>query len=476
MRGVWLAAAFCLIYAAVDIALNSFGFSKGWTILWPLNGVSIAILLMRPRSDWFPILIGIGIGTGIGESLDDNTIASELALRLFSVSEVLISALLLPAFSDLNQWLRKPHIFERFAAALVLGPGLSAIMAALFFHHTQGQSYLSAFSDWANGDALGIAATMPLALTLRSSEMRALFQRAALPRTVATLLLALLAVSLCLSVSSYPLLFLLFPVLLFVDSQLGFSGSAITVAMTSFIAVYLTTHSRGPFGLWPHSLVISGYHALQIYLGFHILAHFPTSIVFTERIRLAEELRDSNAQLTMLAAIDGLTGIANRRALDERFAQEWNRAIRLQTPLSYLMIDVDHFKQFNDRYGHYAGDQCLQSIAEILSGQPRRAQDLAARFGGEEFAIILPHTSLDGAAELAERIRESVFRHAIPHHDSAWACVTVSIGCACLTPGIGDDRITLLNLADTALYRAKEQGRNRINATTIEPAPTPTTV
>jgi len=174
------------------------------------------------------------------------------------------------------------------------------------------------------------------------------------------------------SVSRYPLLFLLFPALLFVDSMLAFAGTAIAVVGISLIAVYMTTHAIGPFGLWPHDLWVTRDVAMQIYLGFHLVALFPASIMMMERRRLADELHDTNDQLLLLASLDGLTGVANRRSLDERFSQEWNRAIRLQTPLALIMIDIDHFKQFNDLYGHHAGDQCLQTVARALRGEIQR--------------------------------------------------------------------------------------------------------
>jgi integral membrane sensor domain MASE1 len=120
-----VALAFFLVYVCADIALNKFTFSEGWTILWPLNGMTIALLLMRPRSDWPAVLFGVAIGTGIGECLDQNPVGLEIWLRLFSVIEVLTSAWLLPSFATLDQWLRKPYIFRRFVDALILGPGIS---------------------------------------------------------------------------------------------------------------------------------------------------------------------------------------------------------------------------------------------------------------------------------------------------------------------------------------------------------------
>jgi diguanylate cyclase (GGDEF)-like protein len=444
--------------------LNYFGFSNGWTILWPLNGVTIAILIMRPRSEWPSMLLGIEVGTGFGEHFDNNVVNSlgpEILQRLMSLVEVTVSAMFLPAFSTLEEWLRKPRIFPRFVAALLIGPTVSGILAAVFFHAVTGQGYLAAFDDWAAADALGIAAIMPLALSFSSREMRGLFRLRSLPRTLAALALAFGSAAAVFTVSRYPLLFLLFPAILLADGLLGFAGSAIAVFGVSLIAVYYTTLLKGPFGVWPRDLAVTSNVALQLYLGFELLALFPASLMLLERKRMGSELQNTNAQLLLLASLDGLTGIPNRRSFDEYFAQEWNRAIRLQTPLAFIMMDIDHFKQFNDIYGHHAGDQCLQAVAQALKGEVQRAQDHLARFGGEEFSLLLPHTDLDGAIHLAEQLRMAIMELRINHRGSSTGQVTISLGCAALTPANGEDRTHLLQIADAALYEAKRSGRNR---------------
>jgi diguanylate cyclase (GGDEF)-like protein len=445
-----------------------FAFSAGWTILWPLNGITIALLIRRPKSDWPTMLIGIELGIGLGEFLDANPLSSTLWQRLFSLVEVVLSASFLPDFTTLEDWLRKPRIFIRFVCALVVGPLVSGVMAALYFEITKHQAFLSALDDWTTADALGIAAIMPLALSIRSREMRSLFRLRTAWRTVLILAVALTSAAAAFSVSQYPLLFLVYPTLLLVDSLLGFSGSAIAVSAISFLAVYLTTNALGPFGHWPAGLPVTRDVAFQLFLGFHLVALFPASIMILERRRMAEELVDSNRQLLLLASMDGLTGIANRRALDERFSQEWSRAIRVGTPLALVMIDIDHFKQFNDIYGHHAGDRCLQAVASLLQAKVQRGQDHLARFGGEEFALLLPHTDLQGAVHIAEQMRLAILDLAIPHRAGEEGLVTVSLGCAALSPVNGDDDSRLLETADAALYQAKSAGRNQVHGAESE--------
>ena len=451
-----LAGAYC----CADILLNHFGFSECWTIIWPLNGITIALLLMRPRRLWPAILLGVGLGTGVGECLDHNSFASELWLRTFSLVEIYLSALLLPAFTSLDQWLRKPRIFLQFSLSLVVGPGVSGLLAATYFHVTQHQLFRIALDDWSVADALGIAVMMPLALSLGSMESRELFRGARLLRTAPTLGVAFTLMIVLLWISRYPLLFLLFPTLLAVDLLLSFSGSAIAAAGLCFISIYGIGHNHGIFGLWNQHLPVSRDVALQVFLAFHVIALFPASILIRDRRRLVEDLNSSNAQLLLLASLDGLTGIANRRSLDTQFEQEWKRAVRLQTPLSLIMLDVDLFKEFNDLYGHQAGDECLRSVARVLNDPGRRAQDHVARFGGEEFALLLPHTDLSGAHQLAEKIRVAIAALGIPHAHSANGCVTISLGCSSLTPILGSVQGELIALADAALYEAKHAGRN----------------
>jgi diguanylate cyclase (GGDEF)-like protein/PAS domain S-box-containing protein len=182
----------------------------------------------------------------------------------------------------------------------------------------------------------------------------------------------------------------------------------------------------------------------------------------TERRRLELSLQAANAELEQLATLDGLTHVANRRKFDDYLAQEWQRAVRSQQPLSLILFDIDAFKCYNDTYGHPTGDACLIQIAQTVEATVERATDVVARYGGEEFVVVLPNTSLPGAVAIAEQIHQAIRALAIPHESSAVSSiVTISSGIASLVPTATGSPEELVASADRALYAAKQQGRDR---------------
>jgi len=180
-----------------------------------------------------------------------------------------------------------------------------------------------------------------------------------------------------------------------------------------------------------------------------------------ETLRDMTDHRRAQTALEQLASRDGLTGVANRRSFDEKLSNEWKRERRELRSLSLLMIDVDHFKLYNDRYGHQAGDRCLQQIAKVLEEEVYRPGDMVARYGGEEFAAILTATDAEGAGIVARRILEGLSKLAIPHEHSQTGHVTLSIGISSSIPQPGGRYENLILSADSALYQAKHAGRNR---------------
>lgn len=183
------------------------------------------------------------------------------------------------------------------------------------------------------------------------------------------------------------------------------------------------------------------------------------------RVRVATQikLKQQMDLLEQLNITDSLTGIANRRRFDAYLSQQWLSALRSHSQLSLLLIDIDHFKQYNDNYGHQQGDECLRLTAQSMAQAALRSIDLVARYGGEEFAVILPNTGSEGASRIAEDIRQQLQTLAIEHqYSSAAECVTVSIGTATLEPDVDVSERQLIEQADQCLYQAKHLGRNRV--------------
>lgn len=195
-----------------------------------------------------------------------------------------------------------------------------------------------------------------------------------------------------------------------------------------------------------------------------IVAHFKD---ITDRRQAEEALTEANRQLERMARKDGLTQVANRRCFDETLEREWRRLGREKGSLSLIMCDVDHFKRFNDAYGHQEGDECLKRVADAIGQALHRPADLVCRYGGEEFAVLLPNTDLSGAMEMAEAIESSIRSLQIPHRDSdVCSCVTLSMGVACQSPAQEEGAAGLVAQADQALYQSKAQGRNRFTCFT----------
>lgn len=178
--------------------------------------------------------------------------------------------------------------------------------------------------------------------------------------------------------------------------------------------------------------------------------------------QLYQQLEEANRELQQLSVMDGLTRISNRRKFDQYIATEWIRLSREQSPLSLILCDIDHFKLYNDTYGHPAGDRCLIEVAQAISKVIKRPTDLVARYGGEEFVLVLPQTSMVGAMYLAQQVRLQVQSLKIPHlRSSVDLYVTISLGVSCCIPHANFDFEVLIAAADQGLYQAKERGRNQ---------------
>ena len=180
------------------------------------------------------------------------------------------------------------------------------------------------------------------------------------------------------------------------------------------------------------------------------------------RVNTHIKIIDQMRTIERIGLMDSLTRVSNRRGFDNRFNAEWGSAIREQTPVSFLIMDIDKFKIYNDTYGHHQGDNALRAFADAAAATLNRASDFVARWGGEEFVMLLPNTDIDGAVEVAERVRKNVEALIIPTEDGEETRITVSIGVKSAIPSADTSAPGFLTKADQALYRAKESGRNRV--------------
>lgn len=210
---------------------------------------------------------------------------------------------------------------------------------------------------------------------------------------------------------------------------------------------------------------IEAYHAGAT--DFLSLSRSPA--VLQARIQILMQMKQSQDQLARHARVDGLTQVNNRREFERSIETEWRRAQRSKRPLSLIIIDIDHFKAFNDHYGHLAGDGCLRTVAQTIKTSIHRAQDMVCRYGGEEFVIILPETDLDGARLVATNVQSAIEALNINHERSnSAAMVTISAGVTCTSPYQGGTPNELMTAADKNLYQAKAQGRNQFVSSAIK--------
>ena len=202
---------------------------------------------------------------------------------------------------------------------------------------------------------------------------------------------------------------------------------------------------------------------MGIYLGYELEKTSRIAFVKNRLLSLdAQRLTLLGEELHLLSTTDSLTGLANRRHFENCFDSEWRRAIRTQDSIALIMIDIDHFKKYNDRYGHQAGDDCLRQVCDALKDYAQRSGELIGRYGGEEFVVLLPRMTLVRAQVLAESMCRRIASLNIEHGESMDNKVTISIGIAAMVPSMTDESANLLRIADRCLYRAKADGRNRV--------------
>ena len=422
--------------------------------LWPANAVMLAILMMAGRRAYFRHLLLAYAANVLADILTGDHLLVALGLSACNTMEIL-AALLLMEGNTPGDWrrLELPRVLVSFAVYVcIVPPVISAAAAAVFLTWVSGANPANVFAEWFMGDAMGLAIVTPPTLILVRDGVRDIFSG---PRHWATItaLLALMVLTVAVLIQSrYPLLFLIFAGLTYLAFATEFSGAALGLLGVSVITVVLTVLGHGPFVQIPDSTSREQILLLQIFLLVAIAMMFPIAALVGERKRMEAKLR-------AIAGSDPLTGLANRARLREVMAREWMAARRAVSAISMVIIDIDYFKRYNDTYGHLLGDSCLTRVAGLVSRAAKRPSDLASRYGGEEFILLLPDTPLSGAIEVAASVHQSLAEAAIEHEASPLGRLTVSIGVSSVVPSGDHTPEALFTAADRALYRAKQTGR-----------------
>lgn len=447
------------------------------TLIWLPSGIALGACLLFGRSIWPAIWLGsfaantpFLVEPSSAWPYAQAVMVGALAATINSHVQGLFAHSLYQRYMSSEGLFRVKNIL-RFAGPVIVFPSLCnmallvSVYGAFGYFDMKPVSLVHSFVSGFLADYHGYFVIAPLVAVyaqLRGSNDKCfVFNAQKLAYSLG--LMALLTLGL---LHFYPGIYLLLPFGVFVALRLGLLCACLYTLVLSLVFSFATSAGIGPF------VTENAWQSLVALLIFIVSVGLPIMVVASEDFERrqvidhfedalaerTESLMTANHKLEQATRLDGLTGAANRSYFDNFLLKQWRRGMRNKKPLALLMIDVDHFKHYNDRHGHLAGDQCLRLIAQTLMAQLKRPSDLLARYGGEEFVVVLPDT--DTPEDLAEACRKAVEQTlADPELPEA---VTISIGCAKLVPRGNLSVISLIEWADKALYRAKREGRNRV--------------
>lgn len=439
--------------------------------IWPGNGILLGLLLTSRRNTW-PLLIILAALANVAAAFAAGyPSGSCIRLAIINIVDVTVAIALLRRHAHEPYDLSVPGTLGRFTVIAVLAsPFIAAALNGALLLAIEGQVSIPRLTTIYLAHALGNATLTPLMILLRQGELLRRAGRQSLANRLIALCAVICVTTLVFAQSRYPFLFLVYPPLVLAVLLMGLSGAALGLFFTSLIAIGLTVAGYGPVMLLHSQDILTRILVVQLFLSVAALLVFVLAAVLEDRNRVEAQLLQIRDQFAALATTDSLTGLTNRRGLDKILDTECRRANRDDSPISLLLLDVDHFKLFNDHYGHPAGDECLRAVAAIVGRFGRRPGDCTARYGGEEFIVLLAAASADAAMARAEALREAIEEAAIPHvtNPNGRQVVTVSIGVATIDPRYEPAKpAALLAQADENLYKAKRSGRNRVVASDV---------
>ena len=457
---LWQAALLAVVYFVAARLSLLLAIPPGYaTAVWPPSGIALAATLLLGNRLW----PGIWLGAALANYTVSSSPALAVAMGTGNALEALAGAALI------RHYIGVPRRFERgrdvvvFAAIAALSCTIAATVAVLSMATVGSVSwpqFLPNWWTWWQGDVAGIIIVTPLILTWRLRRAAPWSRWKMLEAACFGSLLVIVTLFIFSNdtqiFSQFPLTFAILPFMIW--AAFRFSQRIVTtaIAFVSAFAVDHTINGGGPFALWSlnESLLI-----LLAFISTIVVTGLLLSALRIERARAMHELERTLIGLREQAITDPLTGLYNRRYLWEFLRREWVRAKRKDESLAVVMIDLDHFKRINDAHGHQAGDFVLVAVAGLLRNQIR-SSDIVCRYGGEEFALVLPEASLESARLRAEHIRAAIKRLDLAHQGVPLGRITASLGGA-LFPHHADNPDSLIRAADEAMYEAKRIGRDR---------------
>ena len=439
--------------------------SEGVATIWLSNGILFGVVITRPRREWLAYFLAGLTADTLADVFYGDPFRAAIGVSLANSVEVITSAVVLTRIFGHPLDLAKPRTLFGFLTVSAVGSTvLGSLLGALWtnrFVYSVPAPFFPIARTWYLGDMLGMVLLAPLTFMLLRPGLFTNFLRGKGINTALLLLAAPLMTALVFTDAKDPLIFLLFPVLLLIVFHLGFSGTIVSLLLIAFEAIALTIKGYGPL------MLVRGDHMMlhrvivvQVFLAVAMFSTFPVAALLEERASLWLSLAKSEERYRKLALSDDLTGLNNRRAFNLHLEQQWDESLTTGQPISALMIDADHFKSYNDLYGHVAGDACLRFMAANIRRVVPETTGFVSRFGGEEFAVILPGRSSGSACLVAEGIRQAIATARLAHAGSPAGLQTVSIGVATLVPSNSHGSRELISLADIALYQAKDEGRD----------------
>lgn len=471
-----LLLSFAYIFLGI-ISIEYTTMSSGVAIAWLPNSVLLAFFLIKSTKEWkyyIPFFI-------LSEIIVDYpvfTILQALQFSFINIFETAVSALLIKKMTNTSNlyFFSTKYIIVFFLVALNLMPLISGILGAIVYttQIVENSTFFEFWRIWYFGNSVGILLLTPIiVITYKKFDLLKEYFL-----NIKNIITIIFAVSLAIVLFSYnnqmttlpttPLIFIL--ILLWIVYKQGILASLILALIFSIITMYFTINSIGPFVIFSQretTIFLQEFVAILTIIPLFIGALLfevkesnkklkKLNNILEEKVREKTKiLLESNEKLTLLASKDALTNIYNRRMLNEYILQETKKSKRHKIDLSLILLDIDHFKDINDKYGHKIGDEVLIEISSLLSRNIRQS-DIFGRWGGEEFIILLPQTNIKNAYEVAESLRKKIEKH---YFDKVGK-TTISLGVSMYNPK--DGILDFIENTDSAMYKAKYNGRNKV--------------